>query len=535
MAFRNMAIFLALTMAYFAVVSAGKLILNITDATIAPDGQSRPAVLANGTFPGPILQGNKGDRFNITVVNQLQDVDMLTDTTIHWHGIFQTNTSWADGPAFVTQCPIVTGDSFDYNFHVEQAGTYWYHSHLSVQYCDGLRGALVIYDPNDPYLHKYDVDDESTVITLADWYHTLAQKMPVPAQVDSTLINGLGIWSQGNTTTGKLAVINVVSGVRYRIRLVSISCDPNYLFSIDNHTMTIIEADGVSSQPHTVDQIQIFAGQRYSFILTASQKPDNYWIRANPNTGNVGFANAVNSAILRYSTANKTNPVSSPPKQYNLLKEVDLRPFDNLTVPGQPFIGGVPPDGQNNLVFGFNQNAGLFTVNNVSYESYPIPVLLQILNGTQNAHDLLPKGSVYSLPKNTPIEITMPGGLLGGPHPFHLHGHKFAVVRSAGSTTYNYKDPIWRDTVSIGATGDNVTIRFMTDNPGPWFLHCHIDWHLEAGLAVVFAEDIPDTSNVVKPTQQWFDLCPTYMKTHPNISLARIPSRISMHFDEEQV
>jgi iron transport multicopper oxidase len=33
--------------------------------------------------------------------------------------------------------------------------------------------------------------------------------------------------------------------------------------------------------------------------------------------------------------------------------------------------------------------------------------------------------------------------------------------------------------VSIGAPGDNVTIRFQTDNPGPWFLHCHIDWHLE--------------------------------------------------------
>lgn len=39
------------------------------------------------------------------------------------------------------------------------AGTFWYHSHLATQYCDGLRGALVIYDPDDPHKDLYDVDD----------------------------------------------------------------------------------------------------------------------------------------------------------------------------------------------------------------------------------------------------------------------------------------------------------------------------------------------------------------------------------------
>ncbi len=38
-------------------------------------------------------------------------------------------------------------------------GTFWYHSHLSTQYCDGLRGAFVVYDPADPYADLYDVDD----------------------------------------------------------------------------------------------------------------------------------------------------------------------------------------------------------------------------------------------------------------------------------------------------------------------------------------------------------------------------------------
>ena len=105
----------------------------------------------------------------------------------------------------------------------------------------------------------------------------------------------------------------------------------------------------------------------------------------------------------------------------------------------------------------------------------------------------------------------------GTPHPFHLHGHAFAVVRSAGSAAYNYDDPIWRDVVDTGTpqAGDNVTIRFHTDNPGPWFLHCHIDFHLDAGFAVVFAEDIPDTQVANPVPHAWSQLCPTYNALAP--------------------
>ena len=77
-------------------------------------------------------------------------------------------------------------------------------------------------------------------------------------------------------------------------------------------------------------------------------------------------------------------------------------------------------------------------------------------------------------------------------------------MRSAGSTEYNYDNPVWRDVVSTGTpqAGDNVTIRFRTDNPGPWFLHCHIDFHLEAGFAVVMAEDTSDVSASVTPSSE---------------------------------
>jgi iron transport multicopper oxidase len=64
-------------------------------------------------------------------------------------------------------------------------------------------------------------------------------------------------------------------------------------------------------------------------------------------------------------------------------------------------------------------------------------------------------------------------------HPIHLHGHSFHVLRSAGNSTYNFNDPVIRDVVSIGEQGDYVTIRFFTDNPGPWFLHSGNSWELD--------------------------------------------------------
>lgn len=141
-------------------------------------------------------------------------------------------------------------------------------------------------------------------------------------------------------------------------------------------------------------------------------------------------------------------------------------------------------------------------MNGVSFVSPSVPVLLQILSGTVDATDLLPSGSVYALPSNSTIEISIPGGFpvsqiplfksiclvnyRFSQHPMHLHGHNFDVVRVAGSTDYNYDNPVRRDVVNIGAATDNVTFRFTTNNPGPWFLHCHVDWHLQAYVPIFY-------------------------------------------------
>ncbi|OBZ65445.1 Laccase-2 [Grifola frondosa] len=490
--------------------------LPIVNVAISPDGYTRDAVLAGGVFPGPLITGQTGDHFLINVIDNLTNASMLKTTSIHWHGFFQHGTNWADGPAFINQCPIASGNSFLYDFHAPgQAGTFWYHSHLSTQYCDGLRGAFVVYDPHDPHANLYDVDNNATVITLADWYHTAARLGPrFPLGADATLINGLGRYVGGPESP--LSVITVSPGKRYRFRLVSVSCDPNYTFSVDGHNLTVIEVDAINAQALVVDSIQIFAAQRYSFVLNANQPVDNYWIRANPNFGSVGFTDGINSAILRYVGAPVEDPTTNQTTSVIPLNEANLRPLDNAPAPGEPTSGGV--DLALNMAFSFNGTN--FFINGQDFVPPTVPVLLQILSGAQTATDLLPSGSVYVLPSNSTIEITLPATAAapGAPHPFHLHGHAFSVVRSAGSTVYNYDNPIRRDVVSTGtpANSDNVTIRFTTNNPGPWFLHCHIDFHLDAGFAVVMAEDTPDVQAVNPVPQSWSNLCPIYDSLDPS-------------------
>jgi len=239
----------------------------------------------------------------------------------------------------------------------------------------------------------------------------------------------------------------------------------------------------------------------------------NYWIRALPNHPSRTFDGGQNSAILRYEGAPEGEPTTEHGPYVLPYADSNAHPLTNPGAPGVPEPGKA--DVNINLVPGFN--AGSFTINNVSFTIPSLPVLLQILSGARHPSDLLPTGSVYVLPPNKVIEISMPatqlspGGAIGGPHPLHLHGHTFDVIRAPGSNTYNFVNPVRRDVVSTGeqSNNDNVTIRFTTDNAGPWFLHCHIDTHLKGGFGVVMAEapaEAAKEESKVVP-DYWYKLC----------------------------
>lgn len=85
------------------------------------------------------IQADWGDTLKVHVTNNLVD----NGTTIHWHGVRQLNTVAQDGVPGVTQCPLAPGEVQTYEFQVSQYGSTWYHSHMSLQYGQGLFGGLV--------------------------------------------------------------------------------------------------------------------------------------------------------------------------------------------------------------------------------------------------------------------------------------------------------------------------------------------------------------------------------------------------------
>ncbi|KAF9482102.1 laccase 16 [Pholiota conissans] len=493
------------------------VVFNVDNTQVAPDGFTRTGVIVNGVFPGTLIQANKDDTLHIAVNDQLTDPTMRRSVSIHWHGLFQSRTGSEDGPAFVNQCPIAPGHSYTYDIPLNgQAGTFWYHSHLSSQYVDGLRGALVVYDPIDPHLSLYDVDDASTVITLADWYHNPAPGMediflagndePIP---DSGLINGIGRYVGGPQVVR--ARVNVEQGKRYRFRVVNISAYAAFRFSIEGHDLTIIEVDGISHVPLTVGGFDIYAAQRYSVVLNANKVIANYWIRGpmtlqhSSDNKNLDTKNVY--AVLHYSGASDAEPTTKADVSVNnLLQEYQLAALVNPGAPG----GSAPADRSIDLKFSEQVKNGKLTwdINDISYLPPDLPTLLNIMaNGITSEANFTATEHTFVIERNEVVELVIHGSSHGHIHPFHLHGHAFDVVQSMQGPA-NYINPPRRDVV-----GSTVIIRFQADNPGPWFLHCHIDWHLEAGLAVVFAERPAEQisgpqSQIIK--QSWLDLCPIY-------------------------
>ena len=125
---------------------------------------------------------------------------------------------------------------------------------------------------------------------MNDWYHNVSADVSAAFQnattntnattpsPDSGLINGAGRFIGG--TEVARSVIGVTSGKRYRFRVINTSAMAAFKFSVEGHSLTIIEADGISHKPLVVDSFDIYAGQRISVVLNANETVDNYWIRA---------------------------------------------------------------------------------------------------------------------------------------------------------------------------------------------------------------------------------------------------------------
>ncbi|MCJ1384904.1 hypothetical protein MMC17_008022 [Xylographa soralifera] len=235
---------------------------NITWITSNPDGAyERSTIGINGQWPLPAIRATVGDQVIVNVMNQLGN----ETTSLHFHGIYLNGSPEMDGTAGVSQCAIPPGASFTYNFKVEQPGTYWYHSHAIGQYPDGLRGPFIVHDPASPFVDMY---DEEIVLTLSDWYHeSMAVLIPSFVNVanptgaepipDATLLNDAQNIS-----------VSVEPGKTYMIRIINMGAFAGQYLWFEDHSMTIIEVDGIYTEPAETGMLYLSAAQRYSVLLT---------------------------------------------------------------------------------------------------------------------------------------------------------------------------------------------------------------------------------------------------------------------------
>ncbi|KAM0908540.1 hypothetical protein ACQ4PT_015400 [Festuca glaucescens] len=510
---------------------------------------SKSIVTVNGQFPGPTVLAREGDLVVVRVVNNAQ-----YNMSIHWHGVRQIRSGWADGPAYITQCPIQPGQSYVYKYTISgQRGTLWWHAHISWLRAT-VYGAIVIL-PKLGVPYPFAAPYKEVPLIFGEWWKAdteavVSQALQTgggPNVSDAFTINGLPgpLYNCSAKDTFKL---KVKPGKTYMLRIINAALNDELFFSVAGHQLTIVDVDAVYVKPVTVDTLLITPGQTSNVLLTAkpSYPGATYYMMAAPySTAASGtFDNTTVAGILEYedpssgssAAFNKNLPLFRPtlPKindtsfvsnytaklrslaseEYpaQVPQEVDRRFFFTVGLGTHPCAVNGTCQGPN------NSSRFAAAVNNVSFV-LPTTALLQshftgMSNGVYSSNFPVVPASPFNYtgtpPNNTnvsngtrlvvlsygtSVELVMQGtSILGAEsHPFHLHGFNFFVVGQGfgnfdpinDPAKYNLVDPVERNTVGVPAAGW-VAIRFRADNPGVWFMHCHLEVHVSWGLKMAW-------------------------------------------------
>lgn len=261
-------LFLALVTS-FAHAATVHYDFNITWVIADPTQTSpRHVIGINGQWPLPPIRCDVGDRVVIKATNSLGD----ESTSLHFHGLYMNGTTHMDGPVGVSQCPIAPGHTFTYDFVITQPGTYWYHSHSKGQYPDGLRGPLIVTDPDAPFHY-----DEQVELTLSDWYHEQMATKLIPQFMSKTNPTGAepvpDAALMNDAASGEVGV-RVHPGKTYLFRVVNMGAFASQYFWIEGHHLEIVELDGIYTEPRKAEMLYLSAGQRCSFLLRAKDGVD---------------------------------------------------------------------------------------------------------------------------------------------------------------------------------------------------------------------------------------------------------------------
>eukprot|EP00249_Psilotum_nudum_P023255 c28805_g1_i1 orf=439-2145(-) len=496
---------------------------------------TKSVATVNGQFPGPTIYVREGDRVLVEVTNELNDKNI----TIHWHGVRQLRTGWSDGPAYITQCPIQPGHTYTYNFTITgQRGTLFWHAHISWLRAT-VYGALVIL-PKKGISYPFNQPIKEVPVIIGEWWNTDVEKVikqalqsgTTPNLSDAYTINGLpgalyNCWAQESFS------LPVVSNQTYLLRIINAGLNGELFFTIANHKMTVVEIDAVYTKTQQTDVLLITPGQTTNVLVTANQPIGRYYMAARPyKSANASLDNSTTTGIVEYIGSSKSdrpllpqlpalNDTNLATNFSNSLRSLDSKEYPTKVpkqIDRQLFFtvglarkacqrgklcqgGGKLAASVNNISFVLPRTAllqahffnisGVFTADfpdkPPSHFNYtgPQPSNLQPLTGTRLSR--VPFGSEVQL-------ILQDTSILGiENHPIHIHGYNFFIVGQGFGNynplthpnSFNLLDPPERNTVAVPA-GGWAALRFRADNPGVWFLHCHLDVHNSWGLDMAF-------------------------------------------------
>jgi len=437
---------------------ASRTILQLRHRTIEVNG--KPASVFGIRQPdGTVgIRTAVGQPFHVRVENRIDQPSLL-----HWHGL--TPPWQQDGVPGTSAPPIPPGGSADYDFPLRFGGTFWMHSHQGLQEQSLMLAPLIIHDDRER------PDEQEVILMLNDFSFTppdeifagLKKKsgsMPNMAGRSSQMATGMAqqgaaapdlndvkydAFLANDRTLADPEVIKVEPGGHVLLRVINGSSMSNYHLDLGQLKGELIAVDGFRTVPMMAGRFPIAVAQRLDIRLALPREPAAYPVLAvlegdRRQTGIVLATGA--AAIARIAD---TTDTSSPALTLDLERQL------RATEPLSPRKA----DRVHTLNLTGDMARYIWSINNVAWNKDvpPLPIA-----------------------KGERVELVMINQTKM-PHPMHLHGHEFQVVEIDGQ---RFAGAV-RDTVLV-TPGQRVVIAFDANNPGLWAFHCHLLYHLDAGM-----------------------------------------------------
>jgi FtsP/CotA-like multicopper oxidase with cupredoxin domain len=393
----------------------------------------------NGSIPAPEIRCRQGQPVTIHFTNRLDE-----PTTIHWHGL--RIPIEMDGVPFLSQPPIMPGETFTYQFTPPDAGTFWYHPHMNSvkQLGMGLVGLIVVEEAQPVRF------DNELSLALKHWHldnHGAWKSLMIPRY--SARMGTPGEWATVNGEHDP--IYSVLANGSTRLRIANVDNTLTYPIHIEGVDAWIIAIDGNPvSTPLPLEKHLIGPGMRVDIGFTAPAHPHR--IEVQYLKGRFKFP--LCSIEVVESPFEQAHPLPRLP--LNPIPQIDLTNVSNVDFVFE-WAGAISPvgeDGKASPIFWLTNKRAW---EGMSATSIPEPLAQLDLGKTY----------LFTLKNLTQYH-----------HPIHLHGHTFLVLELNGEKV---EQPFHTDTVLLGKNG-TAKAAFVANNPGRWMYHCHVIEHMKTGL-----------------------------------------------------